>query len=565
MMRGDDMSVELVLSFIITMLFSILLIPIVMQVGTKLGIVAKKNRRTVHKKEIVRIGGYAIYISFLIGCVVFLKTDSQINAILLGGFLIFSVGLLDDIYDLSPKLKFLVEVIAALIVIFYGGIYLHGFEFNLDGPPIMPRIVTVLWIVGITNAINFIDGLDGLSAGISIIVLITISLTSLTSGRTDIASLSLVLAGAVMGFLFYNFHPAKIFMGDSGSLFIGFMIAAISLLGFGYKVSTFFTLGAPIVVLLIPIMDTLIAIIRRAVNHKKIYIADRRHLHHNLMFRLRLGHRKSVLVLYGVTIICSLTSFLYLYDPLFGTVMFIIIMLAFELFVELTNMVGRKYKPLLTIINIFVKSDSLPKIKALEKYRKNRSPKRKIREQILIVGVVIVALASGGYYLANKQPTIKAPLVEEMPYIKDEKDNGLLKSIYERLERAVQNQQKDEECKLVASYFICDFLTLKNHEKDEVGGMKYVYVDYQDSLREYALKTHYINQNAYPDLEINSYEIISLSPSKLNVVPGKENNDYYSVLISYQYNEKEVELSTTANIILIQDGNRYYVVGVDEL
>lgn len=126
--------------------------------------------------------------------------------------MVFFVGLIDDVHDLSPKTKLAVELIAALIVIVYGDIYLKGFDFMPSNwPPIIPGVITVLWIVGITNAINLIDGLDGLSSGISIIVLFTVSMTSLTSGRTDIASLSLVLAGAIMGFLFYNFHPAKIF------------------------------------------------------------------------------------------------------------------------------------------------------------------------------------------------------------------------------------------------------------------------------------------------------------------------------------------------------------------
>lgn len=565
MIRGDGMSMELILSFIVTMAFSTILIPVIIRAGSRLGIVAKKNHRTVHKKEIVRIGGYAIYISFIIGCVVFLKTDSQINAILIGSFMVFSVGLFDDIYDLSPKLKFLVEVIAALVVILYGGIYLRGFDFDLQGPPIIPGVITVLWIVGITNAINFIDGLDGLSAGVSIIVLVTISLTSLTSGRTDIASLSLVLAGSLMGFLFYNFHPAKIFMGDSGALFIGFMIAVISLLGFGYNVSTFFTLGAPIVVLMVPIMDTLIAIVRRALGHKKIYIADRRHLHHNLMFRLRLGHRRSVLVLYATTILFSLTSFIYLYDRVLGTVMFITLMFAFQLFVELTNMVGRKYKPLLTIANIFIQSDKLPKIKALDNYRKKRSVKRKRVEHAVIIGVVFIGFISAGYYLSQTKPQVEPPEVVKTPYINEVENSSVLTGIYEKLDRAFQNQEKDEECKLVAGYFICDFLTLKDRKGNDVGGMSYVYSERQASLKEYALNVQQENRPIYPNLEVISYEIISFSPSKLSAVEGKEENDYYAVLVSFDYNEEIENISTTANIILMEEDNRYYVVYVDIL
>jgi UDP-N-acetylmuramyl pentapeptide phosphotransferase/UDP-N-acetylglucosamine-1-phosphate transferase len=556
---------EIILSFMVTMFISVLLIPIVIRYGTKLDIVAKKNHRTVHKKEIVRIGGYAIYISFLLGCVIFLKTDSQINAILLGGFLVFLVGLYDDVYDLSPKIKFLVEVVASLIVILYGNIYLRGFYSNSGGIQIIQVIITVFWIVGITNAINFIDGLDGLSAGISIIVLVTISLTSLASGRTDIASLSLVLAGAIMGFLFFNFHPAKIFMGDSGALFIGFMIAVISLLGFGYNVSTFFTLGAPIVVLMVPIMDTLIAIVRRAIGRKKIFIADKSHVHHNLMFRLRLGHTKSVLTLYVVTMLFSLTSFIYLYDALFGIVMFIILMFSFQLFVELTDMIGRKYKPLLTIANIFIKSDNLPKIKALQSYRENSTTKRRIIEKVIIASCIILTFAGIEYYMQIIPVPEELPSAKEIPYVHEENDNQVLNSIFPRLERAFQNEQRDDEGKLVASYFITDFLTLKGRQEGEVGGLHYVYGDIQDSLRKYALSAHYINREIYPDLEVISYEIISYSPSTLRVISGKEDNDYYTVLISYNYNEQDLELSTAANIILMYEGNRFYVVGVDEV
>ena len=173
------MNPSLIMSFIVTMIVTALLIPIVMKVGTKLGIVAHKNKRTVHKIEVPRIGGYAIYISSLIGMVIFLKTDPQINAILIASFLVFFIGLFDDVHDLSPKTKLIVELIAAIIVILYGDIYLKGFDFlPADWPPILPGAITVLWIVGITNAINLIDGLDGLSSGISIIVLFTISITS---------------------------------------------------------------------------------------------------------------------------------------------------------------------------------------------------------------------------------------------------------------------------------------------------------------------------------------------------------------------------------------------------
>ena len=218
--------------------------------------------------------------------------------------------------------------------------------------------------------------------GISIIVLVTISLTSLTYGRTDISSLSLLLAGAIGGFLVYNFHPASVFLGDCGALFIGYMIAVISLLGFGYKSSSFFTLGAPIIVLMVPIMDTIIAIVRRKVHHKSFSEADRGHLHHKLMFSLELGQTKSVLILYFVTFLFSLCSYLYLYDRIAASILFITLMVLFEIFVEATSMIGRKYKPLLTIANIFIKSEYLPSIKDSKPYRRVI---KKVKKQYLAI------------------------------------------------------------------------------------------------------------------------------------------------------------------------------------
>ncbi len=556
------MNPSLIMSFVVTMVITALLIPIVMKIGAKLGIVAHKNKRTVHKVEVPRIGGYAIYISSLIGMVIFLKTDPQINAILIAGFLVFFVGLFDDVHDLSPKTKLIVELIAALIVILYGDIYLKGFDFlPANWPPILPGAITVLWIVGITNAINLIDGLDGLSSGISIIVLFTISITSLTSGRTDIASLSLVLAGAIMGFLFYNFHPAKIFLGDCGALYIGFMISVISLLGFGYNVSTFFTLGAPIVVLMVPIMDTLIAIIRRKVHHKKFSEADKAHLHHNLMFKLKLGHRKSVIVLYGVTFLFSLTSYIYLYDSLLGTIMFIILMLIFELFVEMTNMVSRKYKPLLTIINIFIQSDRLPKIKFLERYRLKRSKKRVIIDRLIIIGCLVLIISGTGFYLFEDN---NKPIAEETrvtPYVKTG-STQLLDDIYIRLDKSYQNKLVSEECQLVAAYFAADYFTLKGKKDNQVGGLDYVYPSLQSELSSFALKSFYTYKEKYPKLEVVDYEIISFSPSKV-VVDGLEDNEYYNVLISLEFNREVEEISKSANIVLVLENERFYVVGID--
>ncbi len=556
------MSLTVILSFVVTTIISACLIPLINKAAMQLGIVAHMNKRTIHTHEIARLGGYAIYISSLIGSVLFLKTDHQINAILIAGFIIFMVGLYDDVHDLSPKVKLIFEIIAAVIVIVYGEIYIKGFVyFPNDAITIFSGIVTLFWIVGITNAINLIDGLDGLAAGISIIVLVTISVTSILAGRSDIASLALVLAGSILGFLFFNFHPAKIFLGDCGALYIGFMIAVISLLGFGYNASAFFTLGAPVIVLMVPIMDTLIAIIRRKVHHKKFSEADRGHLHHNLMFKLKLGQKKSVLILYLVTFLFSLTSYLYYFDPVTGTILFIGLMIMFEIFIEVTDMISRKYKPVLTILNIFVRSDKLPKIRFLEKYRVKRTVRQAKRDHIIIIGCLLAMIAGLMYFVMPEGPEQpqKAEIVE-IPYEKTG-DTELLNNIYGRLYQSYMDGDDEEECQLVAAYFACDYYTLKD-QGNEIGGLSYIYESLRGNFTQYAESSFYARKSEYEDLEVTRYNIISYSPSKV-VIDGLEDNRYYNVLISLTFNETVADFDANVNITVVEDQNRYYVCGVD--
>ena len=522
------MSLMVILSFVVTTIISALMIPLVIKAGNQLGIVAHMNKRTVHKHEIARIGGYAIYLSSLIGSALFLKADHQINAIMVAGFIIFMIGLYDDSHDLSPKVKLIFEVIAALIVIVYGEIYIKGFGyFPSDAMTFLSGVVTLFWIVGITNAINLIDGLDGLSAGISIIVLVTISMTSLLSGRSDIASLSLILAGSIMGFLFFNFHPAKIFMGDCGALYIGFMISVISLLGFGYNASTFFTLGAPIIVLMVPIMDTLIAILRRKIHHKKFSEADRGHLHHNLMFKLKLGQRKSVLVLYLVTFLFSLSSYLYYYNPTAGTILFIALMIMF-----------------------------------LDRYRKRRSPQKAMRDHLIIALCFLLVIVGVGYFMTSKDTPlpIKTETVQS-PYTKSG-DSELLNNIYARLDTSYKNKDEEDECQLVAAYFVCDYYTFVDKKKNEIGGVDYMYSEMVENFSQYAQTSFYSYKNQYPELEVLKYNIISYSPSKVTIA-GLEDNDYYNILISLTFNEEIEGLNSTVNVTVVRVEDRYYVCGLD--
>ena len=337
--------------FMLPLVISLLLVPVCKYIGLRLGIYAVENARTVHHGRIVRIGGVAIYAAFMLSLVILWQADGKLNGILIGGFLIFMGGLLDDIYDLSPKLRLLFQVSGACVALFVGNLSLanlHILSFEISNP-IIVKLFSFFWLIGITNAINLIDGLDGLSSGICTIVTGTIGLLGFFMGRRDVCIIALTLSGAILGFLPYNFHPASVFVGDCGAQFMGFTIAALSLLGF--KSTAVITLGLPILVLFIPISDTLIAIIRRKLKGQKIMEADRGHLHHVLMFKLKLGHRRTVLILYFVTLMFALASILTYFNPLLGLVVILIMILAANVFIEYTGMINPHWHPILSLVN----------------------------------------------------------------------------------------------------------------------------------------------------------------------------------------------------------------------
>ncbi len=337
--------------FLLPFIISFALVPVAKYIGLRLGIYAVENARTVHHGKIVRIGGGAIYVAFLLSMTLLWRADLKLNGILLGGAVIFIGGLLDDIYDLPPKVKMLFQVCGALITLMVGNLYLdslHILSIEISNPLIVKGI-SFFWLIGITNAINLIDGLDGLSSGICTIVTMTIGILGFFMGRRDICIISLCLSGAILGFLPYNFHPASIFVGDCGAQFMGFTIAAMSLLGF--KTTALITLGLPILVLFIPISDTLIAIVRRKLKGQKIMEADRGHLHHILMLKLKLGHRKTVIVLYIVTLMFAFAAILTWFYPRKGMILVLLLVFAADLFIEATGMINPKWHPILSIVN----------------------------------------------------------------------------------------------------------------------------------------------------------------------------------------------------------------------
>jgi len=273
-----------------------------------MGAVDRPDPRKVHAKSMPRMGGMAIFLAFMLIMLVSLGyglVPHSFLGVIYGSFVIFLVGLLDDIYQLSPRVKLLGQIAAAAIAIYFG-VVVHFVANPFDGWMNLGYFaipVTLLWIVGITNAINLIDGLDGLAGGVSAIAAITMGLVGIIKGQPFVTLVAFTLVGSLLGFLPYNFHPARTFMGDSGSNFLGFILGCLAIMGTA-KSAALISLLLPIVILGIPIFDTFFAIIRRVYNKNPIFLPDRDHLHHRLM-ALGMSHRRSVLIIYGVSSLFS--------------------------------------------------------------------------------------------------------------------------------------------------------------------------------------------------------------------------------------------------------------------
>lgn len=363
---------------LIPFLMSTLITPVLKLIAYKLNIYAEMNERTVHTKRIARIGGVAIYVAFIISMAMFVKVDDALNRVILGGTIMFIGGLVDDMLDLKPRYKLGFQIVAALVLISFGGVTLDAIRLPFDmqiSLGVVSLFVSFGWVIGITNAVNLIDGLDGLAGGISVIILIVIATLSVLEGRSDIMMLSLILAGSTLGFLMFNSHPASIFMGDCGALFLGFVISAISLLGF--KSSTFITLGLPILLLGIPIIDTISAILRRKLSGKSFSDADKNHLHHVLMRRF--GHRNTVLILYAVTALFGVTAYVYIVNKAFGIAALVIMAIGVEMFLEISHMISPQYHPILSVIDAIRKYFKKPSLEAeIEEKLEERLPEHDI-------------------------------------------------------------------------------------------------------------------------------------------------------------------------------------------
>lgn len=335
---------DFIVAFIIAFAVSIVATPLVIKFAQRFGFVDVPNSRKVHKSLMPRIGGVAIVIGATAGLGYIHRLIYDIWPIMLGGVVILIIGLFDDKYSLSPKVKLAGQLLAACIVVFF------GFDIDFISIPFVPEkivlgpfsyVIAIIWIVGITNAINLIDGLDGLASGVFIIAMATIMYMAILNGQYLVVGLTAILIGSTFGFLFFNFHPAKIFLGDTGSLFLGYCISTISMLGL-FKSVTIFSLVIPVIILAIPILDTFFAIVRRLINKKKIFAPDKSHLHHRFL-EMGFSHKETVLIIYAIGIFFGICAIIFSQSTLWGALIIMALLLIFiQVTAEVIGLIGKK-------------------------------------------------------------------------------------------------------------------------------------------------------------------------------------------------------------------------------
>ncbi len=287
--------------------------PYAKKIAKKLGAIDYPKSRGLNKEPMPLMGGLAMVAGFYAALLVvspFLTElpTRQFIGFILGGILIVITGMFDDSYELSPKVKFSAQVVVAVIVVLSGirldfvmyplWEYLKGFS----------PLLTIIWIIGIINAVNLIDGVDGLAAGVTSIASICLMILCIISGTELAVVLTAALAGSCLGFLPRNFSPAEIYMGDTGSTFLGYVLGVSSCIGV-FKSYAILSIVLAVLAMALPILDTAFAIIRRAVNHKPIMMADRGHLHHRLIDS-GYSHRQAVIILYGLSIVSAVVAIL---------------------------------------------------------------------------------------------------------------------------------------------------------------------------------------------------------------------------------------------------------------
>ena len=381
-------ALQYIIVLISTLVLSAVATPLVRFLSFKIGAVDNPNARRINKVPMPTAGGLAVFIAFAVsvlgflpGIIKHLNVDGvyihYVFPLVLAGGIIILTGLIDDVKELKPLPKLCGILIAATIIWLWTDFRFDDFKIPFGGPLIhfpswVSFLLTVLWIVAITNAVNLIDGLDGLVSGVSIISLTTMGIVSyffLHDSDIFLPLTIFILVVSIAGFLPYNYHPAIIYLGDTGALFIGFMIGVLSLQGL--KNSTAVAVVTPMIILGVPITDTVVAIIRRHLSGKKFYEADRMHLHHRLL-SMGLTHRGTVLVIYAISFIFSLTSLLLnVSSRLGGVLLMVFLLLGVLILSEMVGIFGENRTPLLNTLRFI--GNSSYRQEAIEKWKSRRS------------------------------------------------------------------------------------------------------------------------------------------------------------------------------------------------
>lgn len=336
----EELLKQILLMVSTTFIFVALITPFIKRIAKHVGAMDIPNARKIHKHPMPRLGGLGIFIGFLFGYMLFGTHSAIMNSILISSFIVVMTGVIDDIKPLPAGVKFIGQLAASCIIVFYGNILLKdisAFGIYIDFG-ILAIPLTIFFILGCINCMNLIDGMDGLAAGISVIYFFTIGVIAVIQSKFGLDFvLTFVMLGSTLGFLVHNFYPASIFMGDSGSMFLGLIISVIALLGF--KNVTMTSLIIPVLLLAIPILDTLFAILRRLIKGESISTPDKFHIHHQLLNR-NFSQRTTVLIIYFFNSLFALASILYiLKDKEFGYIVYGTLFIVVALFVLKTNVV----------------------------------------------------------------------------------------------------------------------------------------------------------------------------------------------------------------------------------
>lgn len=303
------------LAFVVASVVSYFISPFIMRFAKLVGAVdVPEDERRMHKKPVTRLGGLSIFLGFMIAVFIFNDISNQVAGILIGAVIIVVLGVLDDIYRLSAWKKLIVQIIAALVPVFFD-VVVHVFSnplyiFGIGGPYLDLGIwaypLTVIWIIGITNSVNLIDGLDGLAVGVSSIASVSMLIIAVMLPVPQVALMMAALAGGCMGFMPFNRNPAKMFMGDTGATFLGFILATSSVMGL-FKLYAIISFAVPFLVLGLPIFDTFSAILRRVSKGKSPMSPDRSHVHHRLI-DMGFTQKQSVAILYLMSALLGITA-----------------------------------------------------------------------------------------------------------------------------------------------------------------------------------------------------------------------------------------------------------------